>query len=119
MAGVPFIFLTGWTLSVPVLILAMSGFGFFKGMYDANLWASLHDVVRPERRATAVGLVNAMGWVGGGLAPVAIAAASQRYGMSASLSATSLVYLLVGLLLAGGIWSYMRRPVREVSARVA
>ena len=39
MAGVPFIFLTGWTLSVPVLILAMSGFGFFKGMYDANLWA--------------------------------------------------------------------------------
>ena len=119
MAGVPFIFLTGWTLSVPVLILAMSGFGFFKGMYDANLWASLHDVLRPERRATAVGLVNAIGWVGGGLAPVTIAAASQRYGMSASLSATSLVYLLVGLLLAGGIWSYMRRPVREVSARVA
>ena len=89
MAGVPFIFLTGWTLSVPVLILAMSGFGFFKGMYDANLWASLHDVVRPERRATAVGLMNAIGWVGGSLAPVAIAAASQRYGMSASLSATS------------------------------
>jgi MFS family permease len=119
MAGVPFIFLTGWTLSVPVLILAMSGFGFFKGMYDANLWASLHDVVRPERRATAVGLMNAIGWVGGGMAPVAIAAASERYGMSASLSATSAVYLLVGLLLAGGIWSYMRRPVREASARVA
>jgi len=118
-AGVPFIFLTGWTLSVPVLILAMSGFGFFKGMYDANLWASLHDVVRPERRATAVGLMNAIGWVGGGMAPVAIAAASQRYGMSACLSATSLVYLLVGLLLAGGIWSTMRRPVREVSERVA
>lgn len=119
MAGVPFIFLTGWTLSVPALILAMSGFGFFKGMYDANLWASLHDVVRPERRATAVGLMNAIGWVGGGLAPVAITAASQRYGMSAPLSATSLVYLLVGLLLAGGIWSTMQRPVRQVSARVA
>jgi hypothetical protein len=63
--------------------------------------------------------MNAIGWVGGGMAPVAIAAASQRYGMSASLSATSLVYLLVGLLLAGGIWSYMQRPVREVSVRMA
>ena len=27
LGGVPFIFLTGWTLSVPVLILAMAGFG--------------------------------------------------------------------------------------------
>src|SRR5262245_28633649 len=119
MAGVPFIFLTGWTLSAPVLILAMSGFGFFKGMYDANVWASLHDVVRPELRATAVGVMNAIGWLGGGIAPVAIAAASQHYGMSASLSATSVVYLLVGLLLAGGIWSYVRQPVPKASAREA
>src|SRR5207244_3422571 len=37
MAGVPFIFVTGWTLSVPVLILALAGFGYFKGFYDANI----------------------------------------------------------------------------------
>lgn len=112
-AGVPFIFLTGWTLSVPVLIFAMMGFGFFKGIYDANIWASLYDVVRPERRATALGVMNAIGWLGGGMAPVAIAAAAQRYGMSSCLSATSVVYLLVGLLLATAIWRYMRLPVGE------
>lgn len=106
LAGVPFIFLTGWTLSVPLLIVGMIGFGYFKGLYDANIWASLHDVVRPERRATAVGVMNAIGWVGGGVAPVAIAAASARYGMSECLSATSLVYLLVGCLLAYGIWAH-------------
>lgn len=77
--GVPFIFLTGWTLSVPLLILAMAGFGYFKGMYDANIFASLHDVVRPEHRATAVGVMNSIGYLGGGIAPVAIAAASGRY----------------------------------------
>jgi MFS family permease len=49
LAGVPFLFLTGWTALVPVLVLAMVGFGFFKGMYDANIWASLYDVVPPER----------------------------------------------------------------------
>jgi len=68
LAGVPFIFMTGWTLSVPVLIAAMAGFGYFKGLYDANIWASLHDVVAVERRATGVGLMNAVGWIGGGFA---------------------------------------------------
>lgn len=108
LAGVPFIFLTGWTLSVPVLIVAMIGFGYFKGMYDANIWASLYDVVRPERRATAVGVMNSIGWLGGGLAPVMIAAAAQRYGMSACLSATSVIYLLVGWLMFFGIRAYMK-----------
>jgi MFS family permease len=107
LCGVPFIFLTGWTLSIPVLILAMIGFGYFKGIYDANIWASLYDVVKPERRATALGLMNAIGWFGGGIAPVAIAAASQRYGMSACLSANSVIYLCFGLLLAFGIAKFM------------
>jgi MFS family permease len=100
--GVPFIFITGWTLSVPILILALVGFGYFKGFYDANIWASLHDVVRPERRASAVGFMNSIGWLGGSIAPVAIAATSERYGMSACISASSGIYLLFGLLLIYG-----------------
>jgi MFS family permease len=116
LCGVPFIFLTGWTLSVPVLVVAMTGFGYFKGLYDANIWASLHDVVRPERRATAVGLMNAIGWFGGGMAPVAIAAASQRYGMSACLSANAAVYVLFGLLLCAGIAIYMRDGQQAITA---
>ncbi len=114
--GVPFIFLTGWTMSVPVLILAMCGFGFFKGMYDANIWASLHDVVPAARRASAVGFMNAIGWLGGGVAPVAIAAASERYGMGACLSATSLVYLAFGLLLAWGIRRFLPKPSTQAPA---
>ncbi len=106
--GVPFLFLTGWTMSVPALVLAMIGFGYFKGLYDANIWASLYDVVRTERRATALGLMNSLGWLGGGTAPIAIAIASQRYGMSACISATSAIYLSLGLLLAWGIRTYMR-----------
>src|SRR5713226_7156173 len=101
--GVPFIFLAGWTLSVPVVILALTGFGYFKGLYDANIWASLHDVVPPERRASAVGCMSSVGWIGGGVAPVAIAAASERFGMSACISANSGIYLLVAVLLLYGI----------------
>jgi MFS family permease len=62
--GVPFLFLTGWTVSIPVVVIAMIGFGYFKGMYDANIFASLYDVVRVERRAAAAGLLNSIGWLG-------------------------------------------------------
>src|SRR5215216_4913252 len=117
--GVPFIFITGWTLSVPILILALVGFGYFKGFYDANIWASLHDVVRPERRASAVGFMNSIGWLGGGIAPVAIAAASQRYGMSASISANSIIYLFFGLLLIYGARRLMLSNVKAKKLKVA
>jgi MFS family permease len=111
-AGVPFLLASGWTATVPMFVLAMTGFGYFKGIYDANIWASLHDVVPVERRATAVGVMNSIGWLGGGVAPLAIAAASGRFGMSACLSATSVIYALFGVLLAAGIARYMRgRPV--------
>src|SRR5262249_62089471 len=96
--GVPFIFITGRTLSVPVLIAALVGFGYFKGFYDANIWASLHDVLRPEHRASAVGFMNSIGWLGGGIAPVAIAAASGRYGFRARIRARSVIYLFIGFL---------------------
>lgn len=105
--GVPFIFMVGWTLHVPLLILAMACFGLFKGLYDSNIWASLHDIVPPERRATAVGVVNSIGWLGAGTATVTIAAVSQRFGMSTCISATSLIYLVMATVLAWGIWRFM------------
>ncbi len=110
LAGAPVVFLTGWARGVPVLVAALAGFGFFKGLYDANIWASLYDVVPARRRATAQGLMNAVGWLGAGVAPVAIAAASARYGMAACLSATSAIYLLCGGLLVAGTAAFFPRP---------
>jgi MFS family permease len=110
-AGVPFLLLTGWTFSVTVFVFATMGFGFFKGMYDANIWASLHDVVPPGRRATAVGVMNSIGWLGGGVAPVAMAAASGVWGMGMCLSATSAVYAVAGVLLVTGASRWMRKAV--------
>jgi len=106
--GIPFIFLTGWTLSIPTLILAMAGFGFGKGLYDANIWASLYDVVEPARRGTALGFMNSLAWLGGSLGPVAVAAAAQSWGMSAAISASSAVYLLIAVLLFLAVRRFMK-----------
>lgn len=112
-AGVPFIFLTGWTLSIPILVLALIGFGFAKGLYDANIWASLHDVVRPERRATAVGVMNSIGWLGGGAGAYLIGLAAPIYGMRFCLSANSIIYLCVGLLMLVGVRWFMSRGTNK------
>jgi MFS family permease len=99
LAGVPFLFLAGWTAALAWLVAAMVGFGFCKGVYEANIWASLHDVVEPYQRATAVGVMNSLGWLGGGVAPLAMAFGSQHFGMGTCLSATSVIYALAAILL--------------------
>lgn len=106
--GVPFIYLTGWSLTMTGLIVGMVGFGFFKGMYDANIWASLYDVIPVARRGVAAGIMNSMGWLGGGFAPIFIAKAAERFGLSACLSATCVIYLCLSLVLLRLV-SNMRR----------
>lgn len=114
LCGVPFLYITGRTTSVPVLVIGMAGFGYFKGMYDANIFASLYDVVQVRYRGTAAGILNSMGWLGGGFAPVIIALAAARYGMSLCISATAAIYLLIGLLLLTAP-HLLRRKRSEIS----
>ena len=102
LCGVPFLFLTGWTVRVPLLLVGMVGFGYFKGLYDANIFAGLYDVVPIHLRGTAAGILNSLGWLGGGIAPVMIALAAARFGLSACISATAAIYLAIGLLMFVG-----------------
>ena len=90
-------------------IFAMIGFGFFKGIYDSNIWASLYDVVGVKERATTLGMMNSVGWVIGGAGAVSLAKAAEHFGMSACISATSGIYLITGLLLFSGTLVFMRR----------
>lgn len=116
--GAPFLFLTGWTFSIPVLVFAMIGFGYFKGLYDANIIAGIYDVVAVQNRGTAAGIANSLGWLGGGLAPVIIAVGSAKFGMSACMSATAAIYLIIGLLtlLASRRLRRMRGPAHPIAS---
>ena len=96
--GAPFVFLAGWSASFAMLVASLAAAGLCKGIYDANIFASLFDVVRPEDRGTAAGLMNSVGWTGGFLAPVAVGLGSKHFGLSAAIASTAVVYLLVGIL---------------------
>jgi MFS family permease len=103
--GVPFLFLSGWAAAVTVTLAAMIGFGFFKGVYDSNIFASLFDVIPIELRGTALGVMNSLGWLGGAAAQLCIGIASQRFGLSLCLSATAAIYLAI----AFALWIGARR----------
>jgi MFS family permease len=114
--GIPFLFFTGWAASVPAVVLGMIGFGYCKGLYDANIFASLYDVVAVRRRGIAAGMLNSLGWLGGGFAPVAIALAANHYGMGPSISGTALVYCLSGLaMLLAARRTIYTRPTPPIS----
>ncbi len=97
--GIPFLLFTGWAASVPAVVLGMIGFGYCKGIYDANTFASLYDVVPVRQRGLGAGMMNSMAWLGGGFAPIVIALAAGKYGMGPSISGTAIVYLISGLLM--------------------
>ena len=97
--GAPFVVLCGWTKSVPVLLAALAAWGLFKGIYDANIFASVFDVIRPEARGTAAGLMNMVGWLGGGVAPLAVGYVAKQSSLSAAIMLAASVYLIGALLL--------------------
>jgi MFS family permease len=111
--GAPFVALCGLTGSVAWLIVALTAWGFLKGLYDANIFASLFDVVRPESRGSAAGWMNTVGWLGGGgSAPLVIGIVSQSYGLSISIALASAVYVLAGLTLVLAMVAFLPKDAQ-------
>lgn len=114
--GAPFVVLCGVTQSIPVLITALVGWGFFKGLYDANIFASVYEVVRPEARGAAAGLMNTVGWLaGGGSAPIVIGWLADLHGLGFAISLAAVVYAVAALLLLFGVWRYVSADVAAVA----
>lgn len=100
LAGAPFVAICGVTQSVTILIAALTLWGFFKGLYDANIFASVFDVVPAAARGRAAGFMNMIGWLaGGGSAPVVIGLIAQRSNLGAAMALASIVYVAAGALL--------------------
>lgn len=100
--GAPLVVVCGVTRSAAVLMAALTLWGFFKGLYDANIFASLFDVIPAEARGTAAGFMNMAGWLGGGAAPVAVGFIAMRSSLGAAIAMTAAMYVLAGILLIAG-----------------
>jgi sugar phosphate permease len=98
--GAPFVFLCGATKSIGLVVVVLTAWGLFKGLYDANIFASVFDVIPAQARGTAAGFMNMVGWLGGGgIAPVAIGIIAVHYTLGIAISLAGLVYVVAGILL--------------------
>jgi MFS family permease len=120
LSGAPFVLLCGLTHSVMWLIVALTAWGFFKGLYDANIFASVYDVVPAEARGTTAGFMNMFGWLcGGAMAPPLIGFIAQKTTLGFAIATASSVYILAALLLLTGILLFVKRDVARLQASMS
>ena len=125
LVGAGFVMTVGHTHNVSVLIAAMTAFGFCKGLYDSGIFASLYDVIEPRARATAAGLMNMIGWIGGGLGPLAIGWAathgshsSKVENMSDAIALGGYVYLIGAAVLVAAVLFFVDRDIQREAESV-
>jgi len=84
-------------------------FGFFRGVYDSNLFASLYDVVEPRLRASATGLMLSFAFVVGSVAPVIMGWMKSRVGLAAGLSSLAGFYLFGAVCILVAVLFFLKR----------
>ena len=81
LGGVPALLALGFAPSFSGMLVAAAIYGIFRGFFEVNTHASLFDVVPPQYRSTAVGLLNMIAFFFGGLSGIAMGALSHRWGV--------------------------------------
>ena len=94
----PFIWLMGTTSNLTMVYVALAGFGFFRGVYDSNLFAALFDVIPPRYRSSATGLMLACAFTVGATSPVLLGYVKQHINLSIGLASLAFVYVLGAVL---------------------
>ncbi len=118
---------TGLVLSAPCAFFAVRTgslawacaglfcWGFARGIYDANFFASLHDVINPRYRAAASGMFCCGGFILGSAAPTVLGKIAETFSMTTGMSTLGVFYLLGGC----AVFLARRCSVRALAAASA
>lgn len=118
--GAPFIWLLGTGSSLTVVYIALAGFGFFRGLYDSNLFAALFDVIPPRYRSTATGLMLSCAFTVGATSPMLLGYVKQHVNLSIGLSCLAFVYLFSAAVIFIALRKYFARDyINEITSAPA
>jgi len=101
-----------WARSATMVGAMLFATSFGKGLFDGCIYAAMHDVMPDAARATAAGLMTMMGFIGAGIATVALPAIATLTGLAAGFGMMAGLYLLAVLLLLAGR-SVVRRVLQQ------
>ena len=107
--GSPFIYLLGASSQLTVVYVGLAGFGFFRGLYDSNIFAAMFDVISPRYRSSATGLMLFCSFSMGATSPVLLGVVKQRVGLGVGLSSMAAAYLLSSALVFAALWLFFVR----------
>jgi sugar phosphate permease len=117
MAGAPFVALCGLGGSLLLVKVALICWGFFKGIYDSNIFAAAFDVVPAETRGTVSGSMNCVGWLmGGGIAPVLIGFLAGHLTLGKAIAVSSVAYVVAAVLLLLTMFCFLAHDTNKLQA---
>ena len=118
LAGAPLVAFCGLSHSLTAVITALTCWGFCKGIYDSNIFASAFDVVPVRARGTVSGLMNCIGWlVGGGAAPVTIGLLATYLTLGKAIATSAAVYVLAGVLLTLSAKRLLQKDLQRLAIK--
>ncbi|QNN22674.1 MFS transporter [Planctomycetales bacterium ZRK34] len=110
--GAPAIVYMGLAHSPMMVYLAMAVFGMFRGLYESNTHASLFDVIEPEYRASAVGVMVMLAFLVGSLSPWLMGYMREVIepgkGLSYAFAGYGLAYVIGGLAVGLGLLVFFK-----------
>ena len=86
LAAAPFIYMIGASQTTMATFIALFIFGLFRGAYDSNIFASLFEVIKPEIKSSASGLMIMCAFLAGAFSPVILGMLKPTFGLAAGLS---------------------------------
>ena len=112
----PCLHLLGSSASLGTTRIAAAAFGVFSGLLMGNIFPAAFEVVSPDMRATAVGMLNFFGAIVSGFATLFGGKWKKSLGIDHLLSLTGIGYVAAGVVLIFGIRMFFRRDSAFIAA---
>ena len=115
--GAPTLVLIGFSPNIACAWAAVAAYGVFRGLFEVNSHASLFDVVPPQHRSTAEGMMTMIAFFIGSLSPLMIGALSDKYGIRGfeiGFSVLGAGYVLGAVAIAiSFFWTFKKNRISE------
>ena len=116
-AASPMLVLFGMSSSLVFVWCAAAAYGFLRGLFEANAFTSIFDVVSARHRAGAVGFLNVIAGLTGSLAPILLGWLSQtrgQRGFELGFAAMGIVFVLAAAMLCvSAIFTFCKDKIKE------
>ncbi|MFA6071825.1 MAG: MFS transporter [Janthinobacterium sp.] len=92
--GAPFIYWMTGSSNVLITYGCLAGFGFFRGMYEANFVTTLFEVIEPKFHSSIIGIVYLFVFSIAAISPLVLGYFKESFGLTKGLSFMSIAYVI-------------------------